>query len=69
MDEEKRRFLVSLRQSDLRLSLLYPGEEGEVARSLGERLDQYLVEREQVMEAMGGGDGGECEVGWWEMGR
>ena len=56
MKEDKRRFLVSLRPSDVRLSsrsnVSGLEEEGgeEVSKRLGERLEQYLTEREAVMD-------------------
>ena len=58
MKEDKRRFLVSLRQSDVRLCARPPhgsGEEegkdeGGGKKELGERLESYLAERERVME-------------------
>ena len=56
MKEDKRRFLVSLRPSDVRLSGRAQvgglGEEGgeEVREGLAERLEQYLTEREAVMD-------------------
>ena len=55
MKEDKRRFLVSLRPSDVRLSGCSNvgglEEEGgkEVRKGLAERLEQYLSEREAVM--------------------
>lgn len=55
MKEDKRRFLVSLRPSDVRLCARplgggLEGEGGEERRKqLGERLERYLSEREKVM--------------------
>lgn len=52
MSEDKKRFLVSLRPSDVRLCGCVRGLEGEEGeegrRRLGERLERYLAEREAV---------------------
>ena len=53
MDEEKRRFLVSLKPSDVRVSrsggLEGKGEEGRRRGELGERLERFLAERDRVV--------------------
>ena len=47
MSEDKKRFLVSLKPSDVRVSGRGEGEEGRM--SVGERLEGFLAERHTVM--------------------
>lgn len=59
MDEERGRFLLSLRPSHLRLVHRLSGEEEEVRKTLATRLQGYLEERDAVLEAMATATGGE----------
>ena len=55
MNEDKRRFLVSLRQSDVRVCKISgfkeEEEEDQRWRKLGERLERFLTERDRVMDS------------------
>ena len=52
VNEDKRRFLVSLKPSDVRVGSWPGGQEVEErSRVLGERLQRFLAEREMVLEA------------------
>ena len=59
MDEERGRFLLSLRPSHLRLVHRLSVEEEEVRKTLATRLQGYLEERDAVLEAMATATGGE----------
>ena len=59
MDEERGRFLLSLRPSHLRLVHCLTGGEEEVRKTLAARLQGYLEERDAVLEAMATATGGE----------
>lgn len=52
VDQERGRFLLSLRPSHLRLVHRVAGEEGEVREKLAMRLQGYLEERDAVLQAM-----------------
>ena len=50
LDEEKERFLLTLRCSDLRLSLTIPAE--EVGESVVRQFECFLEERERVLQQL-----------------
>jgi len=52
VDQERGRFLLSLRPSHLRLVHRVAGEEGEVREKLAMRLQGYLEERDAVLQVM-----------------
>ena len=52
VDQERGRFLLSLRPSHLRLVHRVADEEGEVREKLAMRLQGYLEERDAVLQAM-----------------
>lgn len=57
VDQERGRFLLSLRPSHLRLVHRVAGEEGEVREKLAMRLQGYLEERDAVLQAMSAATG------------
>ena len=50
LDEEKERFLLTLRCSDLRLSLTIPAE--EVGERVVRQFEHFLEEREHVLQQL-----------------